>query len=64
MGAESKADLKQMAQRLRELEGKLRDPDLPLGDVKELVRESAQLAAEAGSELERHLRTVGRDEQA
>ena len=55
---ESEADLRQVAEKLRELEGRLRESDLPDEKVIELIRESARLAAEAGTELERCLRTA------
>ncbi len=61
---EPETDLKQVAEKLRELEGRLRDPDLPVEKATELVRESARLAAEAGTELERSLRTVGTGQKA
>lgn len=62
MNHQPDTDLKEMAEKLRKLEEKLRERDLPAEKVVELVRESARLAAEAGAELERSLRTSGTGE--
>jgi hypothetical protein len=45
-----------IAERLRELEQRLRDPELPDDQAAEVAREAAELVSEAGNEIDRALR--------
>ncbi len=51
----SGAELADLAARLQELAGLLRDPDLDDGRAEELAREAGDLAAKVGAEAERAL---------
>lgn len=49
-------ELDHLAARLNELAAQLRDPSLPDERVEEIAREAADLAAEAGSQVDAALR--------
>jgi hypothetical protein len=46
----------QLAERLREIAARLRDPDLPEEEAEGLAREAAELVSKASSEIESALR--------
>jgi hypothetical protein len=48
----------QLADRLREIAARLRDPDLPEEEAESLAREAAELVSRAGSEIESALREI------
>ena len=48
----------QLAERLREIAARLRDPDLPEEEAESLAREAAELVSRAGSEIESALREI------
>jgi phage-related minor tail protein len=48
----------QLADRLREIAARLRDPDLPEEEAESLAREAAELVSKAGSEIESALREI------
>jgi hypothetical protein len=48
----------QLAERLREIAARLRDPDLPEEEAESLAREAAELVSKAGSEIESALREI------
>jgi hypothetical protein len=48
----------QVAERLREIAARLRDPDLPEDDAEGLAREAAELVSKASSEIESALREI------
>ncbi|TMK72515.1 MAG: hypothetical protein E6G48_06860 [Actinobacteria bacterium] len=48
----------QLAERLREIATRLRDPDLPEEEAESLAREAAELVSKAGSEIESALREI------
>jgi hypothetical protein len=50
------AAITSLAERLRELASRLRDPELGDEQVAELAREAAELVSEAGNRVERALR--------
>jgi hypothetical protein len=52
----------QLAQRLREIAVRLRDPDLPEEQAEALAREAAELVSKAGSEIENALREIAAQE--
>jgi hypothetical protein len=52
----------QLAQRLREIAARLRDPDLPEEQAEALAREAAELVSKAGSEIENALREIAAQE--
>ena len=47
-----------LADRLREIAARLRDPDLPEEEAESLAREAAELVSKAGSEIESALREI------
>jgi len=47
-----------LAERLREIAARLRDPDLPEEEAESLAREAAELVSKAGSEIESALREI------
>jgi hypothetical protein len=46
----------QLAERLRQIAARLRDPDLPEEEAEGLAREAAELVSKASSEIESALR--------
>jgi hypothetical protein len=48
----------QLAERLREIAARLRDPDLPEQEAEGLAREAAELVGKASSEIESALREI------
>lgn len=52
----------ELTERLREIAGRLRDPELPEEEAEALAREAADLVSKAGSEIEAALRE-GRAEE-
>jgi hypothetical protein len=48
----------QLAERLREIAARLRDPDLPEEEAEGLAREAAELVSKAGSEIETAMRKI------
>ncbi len=48
----------QLAERLREIAARLRDPDLPEAEAEGLAREAADLVSKAGSEIESAMREI------
>ena len=46
----------QLAERLREIASRLRDPELPEEEAEGLAREAADLVSKAGAEIESALR--------
>ena len=48
----------QLAERLREIAARLRDPNLPEEEAESLAREAAELVSKAGSEIESALREI------
>jgi hypothetical protein len=48
----------QLAERLREIAARLRDPDLPEEEAEGLAREAAELVSKASSEIESALREI------
>ena len=46
----------QLAERLRQIAARLRDPDLPEDEAEGLAREAAELVSKASSEIESALR--------
>jgi hypothetical protein len=48
----------QLAERLREIAARLRDPDLSEEEAEGLAREAADLVGKAGSEIESALREI------
>ena len=48
----------QLAERLRQIAARLRDPDLPEEEAEGLAREAAELVSRAGSEIESALREI------
>ena len=48
----------QLAERLREIAARLRDPDLPEEEAEGLAREAAELVGKASSEIESALREI------
>jgi hypothetical protein len=48
----------QLAERLREIAARLRDPDLAEDDAEGLAREAAELVSKASSEIESALREI------
>jgi methyl-accepting chemotaxis protein len=51
-------EITRIAERLRELSTRLRDPELPDEEAEALAREAADLAAKGGTELDRALREI------
>jgi methyl-accepting chemotaxis protein len=51
-------EIAQIAERLRELSTRLRDPELPDEEAEALAREAAELAARGGTEIDRALREI------
>jgi hypothetical protein len=47
-----------LAERLREIAARLRDPDLPEEEAESLAREAAELVSKAGSQVETALREI------
>jgi hypothetical protein len=47
-----------LAERLREIAARLRDPDLPEEEAEGLAREAAELVSKAGAEIESALREI------
>ena len=48
----------QLAERLREIAARLRNPDLPEEEAESLAREAAELVSKASSEIESALREI------
>jgi hypothetical protein len=48
----------QLAERLREIASRLRDPELPEEEAEGLAREAADLVSKAGAEIESALREI------
>ena len=48
----------QLAERLRQIAARLRDPDLPEEEAEGLAREAAELVSKASSEIESALREI------
>ena len=55
------AEIGAMAERLRELAGRLRDPNVGDESAAELAREAAELVSRAGNEIDRALREGDRE---
>ena len=51
-------EIASIAERLRELSARLRDPELPDEEAESLAREAAELAARGGTEIDRALREM------
>jgi hypothetical protein len=47
-----------LAERLREIAARLRDPDLPEDEAEGLAREAAELVNKAGTEIESAMREI------
>ena len=47
-----------LAERLREIAARLRDPELPEEEAEALAREAAELVSKAGAEIESALREL------
>jgi hypothetical protein len=52
----------ELALRLREIAGKLREPELSDEDAEALAREAADLVSKAGAEIEEALRRIAAEE--
>jgi hypothetical protein len=57
------AEVRAMAERLRELSARLRDDEIGDERAAELAREAAELVSEAGNEIDRALRSQAADEE-
>jgi hypothetical protein len=51
-------EVARIAERLRELSARLRDPELPDGEAEALAREAADLAARGGAGIDQALRAA------
>jgi hypothetical protein len=51
-------EIQAMAERLRELSDKLRDPGLPEEEAERLAREAADIAARGGAAIDERLREL------
>jgi hypothetical protein len=58
-GTGGPSDVDAIAARLRDVAGRLRDPDLAEGEAERLAREAADLVGRAGNEIDRALRAIG-----
>lgn len=51
-------EIQRMAERLRELSSRLRDPELPDEEAEKLAREASEIAARGGTLIDERLREL------